>query len=566
MKIKSVVFVAIAILSTIVYINSLNNGFHFDDYHHIYKNPYIRSLSNIPLFFIETDTFSIYGGGHYRPLLMTSYAINYFFSRLNPPGYHIGNLVLHIFVSYLLFITLVTILGKDRFFPALAASSIFAIHPFNSEAINYITARSSIMASLFYLLAFYLWVRFRKYPSRKYYILSLIAFSLGMLTKEILVTLPVILWLYDIYYSISPAKRDKGYVKPFYASIKSYRVYIPYILFVIIPYIIIRTILIGNRVTKDPLQRGFVENLLMETKVLAKYIYLLFLPINLAVEHAISEVASLFEWQFIGSIILLIALSILCLFLYKRNDLEWKTVSFFISWFFISMLPTTLIPLSAPLQENRGYLGGVGFAVFLGTVINKIGPKKEYAMKIRWILLFILIVTYAYGTIYRNLIWIDDYTLWLDAVRKSPGAWRAHSSLAESYQKLGFIDLAIEEYKKADLLKKDYTPTINKLGLLYLRQGRLDLALHEFNRALAMKPDDIESHANLAKVYLKSGQLELAKRECIYVANEGRKRGLTTIEYRYVQEAIECARWFMEKERGKDKHDLTSFEGDPSPP
>src|SRR3989304_454254 len=148
-------------LSFAVYFNSLDNGFHFDDSHHIVNNKHIRSLKNIPRFFVDTETFSDHGGFHYRPLVLITHAINYSMGRLNPAGYHLMNLAFHVGSSFLLFLILKAMLynasvreGEEGggLFAAASAALIFAVHPFNSEVINYITARSSVMSGFFYLL------------------------------------------------------------------------------------------------------------------------------------------------------------------------------------------------------------------------------------------------------------------------------------------------------------------------------------------------------------------------------------------------------------------------------
>ena len=154
------VLILLVVLSGIVYRNSLNNGFHFDDYHHIVKNKHIRSLTNIPRLFIDVDTFSFNeDSSHYRPLVLVSHAINYSIGRLNPMGYHIMSLAFHTGTAFLLYLIIRAMLG-GCYIP-LASALIFAVHPFNSEAVNYITARSSVMSGFFYLLAFYCWVKFR---------------------------------------------------------------------------------------------------------------------------------------------------------------------------------------------------------------------------------------------------------------------------------------------------------------------------------------------------------------------------------------------------------------------
>src|SRR4030067_376224 len=161
------IFIIIALLSVAVYANSIPNGFVYDDEMYVVENTYIRDIKNIPASFIHPEYLTSLGHkSHYRPLVMISYTINYWIGGLNPAVYRITNLLFHIGTAFLLFLTVETMLNRggekrSNFYIALASALIFAVHPFNSEAVNYITARSSLMSGFFYLLAFYFWVRYR---------------------------------------------------------------------------------------------------------------------------------------------------------------------------------------------------------------------------------------------------------------------------------------------------------------------------------------------------------------------------------------------------------------------
>src|SRR3972149_2441043 len=154
-------FLLIASLSIIVYINALDNTFHYDDEHDIVANSFIEKWENIPLFFTGTQFYrdEIIRTDHYRPLVYVTYALNKITGGNNPFGYHVVNLAFHIGSAMLLFLIIRAMLGGEV---ALASALIFAVHPFNSEVVNYITARSSVMSGFFYLLEFYCWVKYRK--------------------------------------------------------------------------------------------------------------------------------------------------------------------------------------------------------------------------------------------------------------------------------------------------------------------------------------------------------------------------------------------------------------------
>ena len=147
----------IVLVSVILYFNSLNNAFHYDDIHSIVENPHIRDLSNIPSFFVDSELFS--GEPHnrmYRPVLLVSYGLNYAVGGYEVHGYHLVNLLLHI-LNALLVYGLARSFRRDGSF-ALFAGLLFAAHPVNTETVNYISSRSSSLAAFFYLSAFYLFI------------------------------------------------------------------------------------------------------------------------------------------------------------------------------------------------------------------------------------------------------------------------------------------------------------------------------------------------------------------------------------------------------------------------
>ncbi|MBI5756812.1 MAG: tetratricopeptide repeat protein [Nitrospirae bacterium] len=549
------IFLIIAVISTAAYINSLQNSFHFDDQHYILENPYIRDLSNIPSFFISPKYSSFEKGftSHYRPLLVTSYALNYAVGGLNPAGYHVVNLLFHVGAAFLVFLIVEAMLSsseqvagsrknvgelgnseqatRSRFkdlpatcyllpatsFIALAAALIFAVHPFNSEVVNYITARSSVMCSFFYLLAFYFWVLFRSKKTSYLYLSSLLAFVLAMLTKEIAITLPVMLFLYDCYYPpllSSPHKggreKESRYLLPDLDRPKGLSLllratyslsYLPYILLVIIPYLAYRSLVYGS--IAGSWNRDLYTNLLTQSKVLLKYLQLLFFPSGLTIEHDIRISSVFFDTAVIITIVSILVIIGIAYLLFRLGGI-WKLVSFFIPWFFITLLPTTLIPLNAILQENRGYLAGIAFAVFAGICISKL-PRRLLLP----VLVFLALV-YSFLTVQRNLAWKDDYSLWADAVAKAPQSARAHDNLGLAYIGKGECDLALAEFNRTLELHLGYYLAYYNAGVVYQLQGKLDMAVSSYEECIKINPSYFRAYFNVGIVYKKRGELDRA--------------------------------------------------------
>lgn len=591
------IFLLIAVISAAVYANSLQNSFHFDDQHFIVGNPYIRDISNIPSFFITTQysSFERAFTGHYRPLLVTSYAINYATGGLNPAGYHVVNLLFHIGSAFLVYLIIGAMLGGSeeaaggRWHPhhipphridimgggkkgeggstahcsrlaathctALAAALLFAVHPFNSEVVNYITARSSVMCSFFYLLSFYCWVKYRQLAvSSKqladsnehstgmnslsahrspltayyYYVASLLAFVLAMLTKEIAIMLPVTLFLYDLYfhkragqeYSDYPGCHPDTETSSGISGSKKihYLAYLPYVLLVILPYLAYRLLVFG-RVVGTP-SRKYYTNLLTQSKVLLKYLQLMFFPSGLTIDHDIAISTTIHDIYVVLSIISLLVLLGTAYFLYKRGG-EWRVLSFFVLWFFITLLPTTIIPLNAILQENRGYLAGIVFPGFVGLGIGKLraslysrdtllNSRKKLSMVSPQIFLLLTLSIYSFLTIQRNSVWKNDYTLWSDAVDKAPASARAHDNLGLAYIGKGEYDLAIAEFQKTLELQPRYYLAHYNAGVVYQLQNRVDTARSSYEACIRINPGYFRAYYNLGIVYKKTGELDKA--------------------------------------------------------
>jgi len=579
------ILIIIAGVASAIYASSLRNSFHFDDQHYIVGNSYIRDISNIPYFFTSPrySSFEKIFSGHYRPLLVTSYALNYAAGGLSPLGYHVVNLIFHIGSAFLVYLISRSLLGVslsirqevgiDKVGPmspsivtSAIAGLIFAVHPFNSEVVNYITARSSVMCAFFYLLSFYCWVRYResrKGPqksswrigdsgyggSHAFYIASFLSFVLSILTKEIAVTLPSILLLYDLYFylpEVTPSVlshkqkgeiEDEGPPSPLPARYRiwhpdgrlsfgailhgvwqSIPLYLPYILLVILPYLSYRFLLFGRLVNIQ--YRDYYTNLLTQPKVLIKYLSLLLFPSGLTIDHDITLSTTISDTHVLASIVLLSLFLITAFFLYKRGR-EWRVLSFFIIWFFITLLPTTIIPLNAILQENRGYLAGIVFPIFAGSWAGRLcsfaysgrvilNLRGKSILIVTGFLLFILISIYSFLTIQRNAVWKSDYTLWSDAVEKAPGSARAHDNLGLAYIEEGKYELALEEFGKTLKLNPRYYLAYYNAGVVYQLQNKLNMARDAYEACLRINPGYFRACYNLGIVYKGMGEIDRA--------------------------------------------------------
>ena len=148
---------SILLLAGMFYANSLDNGFHYDDSHSIVENYHIRSLAHIGDFFVDPTTFSREPAmAMYRPVVQTTYALNYALGKYRPLGYHLVNIALHGLAALLLYLVISALTGQRLL--GWWGGAFFALHPVQSQAVNYISSRAEIMGAVGILAAFYLLV------------------------------------------------------------------------------------------------------------------------------------------------------------------------------------------------------------------------------------------------------------------------------------------------------------------------------------------------------------------------------------------------------------------------
>jgi tetratricopeptide (TPR) repeat protein len=539
----SVAVTLLSLFSIALYLNSLNNSFLFDDAPNIIENPYIRNLGDIPLFLKGLGVYTSW----YRALPALSFAINYHFHKLDVFGYHLVNLVLHILSGIFIYFISRNLFNlglqgvenssevknkprlKGRGLSAvervnllsLLTAAIFISHPIQVNTVTYIVGRNEGMASLFYLISFFLFIKMslsRGLLVKGVYFLGvMIFFFFAILSKEIGFTLPVILILFDLMFVCENWETVKQRLK-IYTSIGFFLIL--FLLFFLREGIF--TILFRQTYSWTPW-----ENLLTQTNVIIQYFKLLFLPLPnwLNVDHDFQVSKSLFAFPTWISVSIILLLLILAIFLIKKNRL----ISFLIAWFFIVLAPTSsLIPIWDIMVEYRLYLPLFSYALLLTLGLHYLynllahHSSRKIGQRVVWGAAILILCFYSLITIERNGIFKDDFTLWSDAVKKSPNKMRVHHNLGRAYFNRGDIDGAIREGEialklSANLDRKENVKfVLNLLGGSYFLRGEVDRALNMFNRAIEVDPNFATSYYNVSCIHAtrkeKDKALEYLKR------------------------------------------------------
>ncbi len=505
-KYKLLVISTLLLLGTLIYSNTFYSSFYFDDTGSIVNNSAIRNILNLQAIWNFWPT---------RFITYFSVALNYHLSQLNVFSYHLFNLTVHlssaILVWWFMLLTFSTPamngkkITKHANLIAFFAGLVFMTHPIQTQGVTYIIQRAVSLATLFYLASLSLYVKSRllqqqgKRPivSRLFYCFSLITAVLAMFTKEMTITLPLMLLLYEACFLKTKERLNWRYLVLFFATI----LIIPLTMFLTksVDFIGIRRIL-GPTPNIYPWQY-----LLTQFRVIVTYLRLLFIPINQNFDYDYHIAKNLLELPILASLILLVSILTIAIRIFSK----YRLISFGIFWFFLTLLPeSSIIPIQDIIFEHRLYLPMVGFSFFLVSLIYYIFENKT--LKSMVIVLLIITSCYAILSCRRNVTWKNEFTLWNDTVYKSPKKARPYDYRGLAYIDQGNFTQAISDCTKAiEINPKDENAYYGR-GNSYYKQNNFSQAISDYNKAIEINPNFTEAYFNLGFAYCKQGNFTQA--------------------------------------------------------
>ena len=500
MKKKDLLFIIIIVLfGSLIYANSLNNSFVWDDKGHIEQNSFIKDWRNISKLFSK-EYFDLTREGFalsWRPLTTLSYFINYSLWGLSPFGYHLSNLLIHLFNAMLIYLIAYLLFQNRRI--SFLSGLFFISHPINTETVCVISYNENLLACLFVLLAFYLYVKIKKNKKSKktigfLWFASNLSYLLALFSKEVAIAFPLIIILYDYCFVF-----EKNNTKKITEKVTlSYASYIVVTLF----YLGIRFFLLQDiqnvffpAIFREKfLYVGFLKIIVS----LIDFLELLIFPINLCAIPIMRTPESLFESLSLISLGGVIFIGIFSFLIYRYS----KKIFWSLSWVLLNLLPIlTIIPFYHLFNERYLYIPSVGFCILLAIGMDKgLQLNRVFKLGIIFILLF-----YSWATIKRNNDWKDDLILWSRTIDKYPDNFQAHNNLGCVYSWQGKYDEACKEFKEALRLYPQSVSAWLNLGNVYILKGKYHKAIEALKEVLELAPAHISAHNNLGVCYANMG-------------------------------------------------------------
>jgi len=502
--------------STGIYFNSLKGSFHFDDVPLI-SSPWIENLDSFNSF-VKIAAFEN------RPVLLWTYAFNNSLGKNKEFGFHLVNLMLHIGVTLLIFFSVLKTslffrssnesekkihktknLTNIWIFPFITAL-IFSLHPLNTDSVSYISSRSSVLATFFYLFSLYVFINLFRFERKKENLkhkiilipLVILGMYLSLASKLIAATLPLLMAIWYLVFIFAKNNLEGLWKKNW--------LYLLFFLFSISALFLLGDSWLYNAKDQGLELYGRWPYLLIQIKVIVFYYLKLFIfPFNLNVDSGM-PFSTFHEDPYI-ILAALIIFGLVITAIKSRNP--WLLVG--TTWFFITLTPTSsFIPLNDLAVEHRTYLPmTLGLCMIVGWGASRFQPLYRFGF------LTILIITFGMTTVTRNRDWISEISLWGDVAKKNPVSSRAHNNLGKAYFEKGDLALAAYHFEKSIINIPKFIE--DKFNLEnsdeFLARKNLSANFNFDNRNLRIAAELVEPHYNLASVYLDQGRINLAEKE-----------------------------------------------------
>lgn len=488
----------IAIAAAAVYLPSLSNGFvEWDDQVYVYEN---AGLKLVGIAFIKW-AFTAVVSSNWHPFAMLVYGAEYRLFGLDPFGYHLANLVLHAANTFLVFALALKLiglaLGDERKDGALAGAAIgalaFGLHPQRVESVAWVSELKDVLCGLFFLLSVLAYLRYSQ-GGRKalFYVLSVISFTLALLSKPMAVTLPVVLLLLD-YYPLGRLGNPDAVKKAIFEKL-------PFFMLAALGAIATIWAQSGDEALATLALSPLSERVDVAVRGFAFYLRKLFAPVDLVPFYVRPLEGEFFNHVFWISLLLFIAISAACI-VFKSKALRTAWL-----YYIVTLLPVIgIVQVSDMAAADRySYLPSLGPVIFIS------GVAASFAIDRRRMLFIVSIsipVAAALGflTLRQISVWKDTVSLWTQEIKVYPTI-QAYMKRAKAYELSGRFEEAAADYTtvigNAD---RDIPALLARRASSYLNAGYPDMALEDYALALRLDPRNALSYLGRATVFMRKG-------------------------------------------------------------
>jgi protein O-mannosyl-transferase len=486
------------------------NGFTYDDHSQIERNPYVHSFKYIGKIFgnsLIAQSGKQSAPNFYRPIVNLSFLLCYKLFGASPSGFHLISILLNCVVVWLVFVVSAELFSSE--WQGLIAAAIFALHPIHTEPVVWIDGISDVYVSIFYLLAFWLFLRQGQERSTPWTRVGMLgSFVLALFSKETAMTFPVLVTAYEHFYIsdrlTTSWKQKLSRYGWFWVTQFA--------------YLAVRAASIGRLVpARMHTDISVREMLLSALALIAQYAGKLVWPVPLVAFSVFRKSESLTDpYVLLGLTVVAVAAAAFVL-LWNRARLY----TFGLFWIFLTIAPALNARWMATtvFAERYLYLPSVAFSWLVAGVLWWCWHRRmpeAWARGLRWALAggsIILALLAGREIITRNRDWKSDSELILSTLAVRPDSPYAHNDLGQMEWFQGDHAEAERQWQLALSYKPDTAEALANLGFARLEEKRYDEAIPYLQRAIQLKPLFSTPHIHLARVYAAQGKNTEAEAE-----------------------------------------------------
>ena len=489
----------IVLFATLAYCNIFHNEFLWDDRVLIQLNENLHDPAKTINFirdFWAVDPVNT-GSPYFRPLTALLYVMDYrIWGDQNPFGFHLTNVILLVAASIVVYLLLREITGSTPL--AFFAALLFGIHPIHTENVAWIAGRTDLLMGLFYFLALLFYVRFRNTSRRTFLYLSFGMFFCSLLSKEVAVTFPAVIILYDLCrFGLRP-------------TLRSWKLYLSSAGLIVLYASLRYQALGGNNfvftrsILREFAAGSFFSPIMKWLYSMMYYTYLAFWPFVLKARYTMPEVFHLVEAKTLTVILFYTAVIAIGVFLYRYARMG----LFFYGFFFINLLlVSNLFAVRDGFAERFLYLSSITACIAIPYLFEWLEEHTK-VKHLFTVFMLLLMTLFMATTLERNTNWHDPISLWEHEVRVNPLTPEAHELLGRAYEDAGMNQAAFMGYSQAIALDSHEYGAFMARGHLYLDVGDLEHAYQDFSQLVRINPYDHHSPYYLGHVLKLMGKYE----------------------------------------------------------
>jgi tetratricopeptide (TPR) repeat protein len=497
--------IALIVVTLAVYWQTVNHQFlNFDDNVYVTANHHVATgITGRNIMW----AFSSVEASNWHPLTWLSHMTDAQLFGMSPGGHHITSTIFHSLSTLLLFLLLLRLTGA--LWSSSFVAALFALHPLHVESVAWIAERKDVLSAFFWFLTLFLYSEYAAKRNKKLYLLALCSFILGLMAKPMLVTLPLILLLLDLW----PLDRYRsGNIEPQFQQnfltiagglIKEK---IPFFACSLLSVFI--TIYAQNKGGSIAALSAIPFPLRCENAIVSYVTYIgkTFWPHNLAVYYPFP--LAIPTWQVISSLLILLLLSAIALRTWKTRP--YLTAGWF--WFLVTLLPVIgLIQIGDQAMADRySYIPVTGLFIIAAWGFRDLTINVPYRHSLSALIACSVLIISTAITWQQLGYWRDNYSLFRHTLSITTGNYKIHYNLGLALQSKGELTEAIHQYQEVLRTNPFHADTHNNLGLALQTKGDLNAAVQEFQTALRIDPGYKNAHVNLGAAFQANGMLDAA--------------------------------------------------------